>query len=281
VKIRKCEYQKIHNQLQEGCMRLEQYGGHPLWKDSESIVLYIRCVGTSISLPGIRLTPGRLVPDLTAADAKNKERLALMLEIAKIYNQDFSAVRRHLIGSPSDHYRLAVGTNVQNGFIPNMLAEADRKDVVLSPCKFELDIDSAMYNGCVSASLRSSVFLLMDEIKQHTTQKKKVLLFAVDFKRGGKTKKQLSKMRNAATNKMTLEKGALKSILPLCVLRRLGAVSYVNIQKEMITEASREACKAEQRSTMFRLTWCAHCILPFSRAVLHLVRQLFSHAVLY
>ena len=42
-------------------MRLEQYGGHPLWKDSERIGLHTECVETSISLTGIQLTPGVLL----------------------------------------------------------------------------------------------------------------------------------------------------------------------------------------------------------------------------
>ena len=61
VKISKNEYEKTHNKLKEQCMRLEQYGGHPLWKDSERIGLHTECVETSISLSGIQLTPGVLM----------------------------------------------------------------------------------------------------------------------------------------------------------------------------------------------------------------------------
>ena len=286
VKIRKNEYQKTHNKLKKECMRLEQYDGHPLWKDSELIGLNLKCVERSLSLPEIQLTPCILLPNFTAADANNQFPLGRMLQELQLQQEDFAATRRvllahtgrGLLAQPSDFHRLAVGANVQKRFIPNILAEPDHSTVKpKSPCTFQLEIDSAMYAGFIPERLHPSVVLLMEDIRQHTTKGKKEVLVQNDFKRRGKTTEQLAKVRNAAANKDIVERGALKSILPVSVRRLLATVYFPNIQKHISTAALRGACKAAQRSTMFRLTRCSRCCIWISVSPIHTHTQ--SHSL--
>ena len=51
-------------------------------------------------------------------------------------------------------------------------------------------------------------------------------------------------------------RGALKGLLPKCMLSRLGTVRYPNVQDRLLQKKSSQKCIQEQGSTMVRLTRC-------------------------
>jgi hypothetical protein len=125
---------------------------------------------------------------------------------------------------------LTVYFNVVKGFVPQAwLPMYDARAAGALPlhrCRYEMVI-SAVHTGVVSVSVRCRVKGLMEFLKGHI---------------------------RSGDQKTTL-RGALKALLPKCMLHRLGLVKYPNVQMNL-NNKQRKSFINDQVFTMVRLTRC-------------------------
>jgi hypothetical protein len=126
-----------------------------------------------------------------------------------------------------------VYVNVYKGFVPQKCLPMPDAAAVGVLCriregyKYEMAI-SAVQTGVLPESVIFSVKRLMEFLKGHIV-----------------VGDQSNPLR-----------GALKSLVPKSMLRKLGPVSYPNVQKDLRQKKLARKCIEEQGSTMVRLTRC-------------------------
>jgi hypothetical protein len=121
--------------------------------------------------------------------------------------------------------------NVFKGFVPQTCLPMGDANTVgclsRKGYKYEITI-SVVHTGVVPESVMHSVKRLIEFLKGHIV---------------------------SGDQKTTL-RGALKTVLPKCMLCRLGPVACANVQKDLCKKELVITCKQEQGSTMVHLTRC-------------------------
>ena len=150
--------------------------------------------------------------------------------------EDFAWGRRYFLQSfrpqatDEELLMMAVYLNVVKGFVPQAwLPMYDAGAAGGQPpqrCRYEMPI-SAVHTGVVPVSVRCSVKVLMEFLKGHIL---------------------------SGDQKTTL-RGALKVLVPKCMLHRLGLVKYPNVQMNL-SKKQKKLCINDQGFTMVRLTRC-------------------------
>jgi hypothetical protein len=128
--------------------------------------------------------------------------------------EDFASVRKYFLETwekkATDHEFLMMGVylNAFKGFIPRKCLTMKYAEVVGGLCrkgyKYEMEI-SAVYTGVLPECVMCRAKRLMEFLKGHIVV-------------------------GDQTNPL---RGALKSLLPKSMLRKLGPVSYPNVQKDL------------------------------------------------
>jgi hypothetical protein len=151
--------------------------------------------------------------------------------------EDFAWGRRYFLESlrpqatDEELLMMAVYLNVVKGFVPQawlpMYDAGAVGGLPLQLCRYEMQI-SAVHTGVVPVSVRWSVKVLMEFLKGHIV---------------------------SGDQKTTL-RGALKTLLPTCMMHRLGPVKYPNVQMNLKSKTQKQLCINDQGFTMLRLTRC-------------------------
>lgn len=142
--------------------------------------------------------------------------------------EDLAWGRRYFVDATADEQlMLAVYLNVVKGFFPQACLDMHDAGAAggLSPqrCRYEMAI-STVHTGVVPESVMCRIKVLMEFLKAHI---------------------------RSGDQKTTL-RGALKDLLPQCLLRRLGPVKYPNVQMNL-SKKQKKSCINDQGFTMVRL----------------------------
>jgi hypothetical protein len=147
--------------------------------------------------------------------------------------EDYAWGRQNFVATDHEFLMMGVYVNVYKGFVPQKCLPMPDAAAVGVLCrsregyKYEMAI-SAVQTGVLPESVIFSVKRLMEFLKGHIV-----------------VGDQSNPLR-----------GALKSLVPKSMLRKLGPVSYPNVQKDLRQKRLASKCKEEQGSTMVRLTRC-------------------------
>ena len=149
--------------------------------------------------------------------------------------EDFASARKYFLetweekATDREFLMMGVYLNAFKGFVPRECLTMKYGEVVgdlrREGYKYEMAI-SAVHTGVLPESVMCSVKSLMEFLKGHIV-----------------VGDQSNPLR-----------GALKSLVPKSMLRKLGPVRYPNVQKDLRQKRLATKCIEEQGSTMVRLT---------------------------
>jgi hypothetical protein len=175
--------------------------------------------------------------------------------------EDLAWGRRYFLErKATDHefLMLAVYLNVVKGFVPQACLRMHDAEAAgaLSPqrCRYKMAI-STVHTGVVPESVMCSVKRLMEFLKGHIRSGGQKTTLRGNLARVWNSETACQSHQNFGETKVLYEMRALKTLLPTCMLPRLGPVSYANVQLNM-SKKQKKSCINDQGLTMVRMTRC-------------------------